>query len=136
MKSRRSNDEEAGDDLRHAERTSATIAAFQTPRPMSDLTTDPNVFFASSRNSSPPLGTGVMRTPDAALIGRRAASTRRRYDGPCPPEGPPRKYRFTIYALDLSSVDDAGTPMTRRKLRFIIRGHVLARASLMDVRAH
>ena len=61
---------------------------------------------------------------------------RRRYDGPCPPEGPPHKYRFTIYALDLPSIDDAGTPMTWRKLRFIIRGHVLGEASLTGLKGH
>ena len=61
---------------------------------------------------------------------------RRQYDGPCPPEGPPHKYRFTIFALDLPSIDDAGTPMTWRKLRFIIKGHVLAQASLTTLRGH
>ena len=60
----------------------------------------------------------------------------RRYDGPCPPEGPPHKYRFTVFALDLPSIDDSGTPMTWRKLRFIIRGHVLAQASLTGLRGH
>ena len=29
-------------------------------------------------------------------------------------------YRFTIYALSIATIDDAGTPMTWRKLRFII----------------
>jgi Raf kinase inhibitor-like YbhB/YbcL family protein len=61
---------------------------------------------------------------------------RRSYGGPCPPEGPPHKYRFTVYALDLPPIDDAGTPMTWRKLRFIIRGHVLAEGSLMGLRGH
>jgi Raf kinase inhibitor-like YbhB/YbcL family protein len=61
---------------------------------------------------------------------------RRRYDGPCPPEGAPHRYRFTIYALDLPAIDDAGTPMTWRKLRAVIRGHVLAEASLTGLRGH
>jgi Raf kinase inhibitor-like YbhB/YbcL family protein len=61
---------------------------------------------------------------------------RRRYDGPCPPEGPPHKYRFTVFALDLPTIDDAGTPMTWRKMRAIIRGHVLAQASLTGLRGH
>lgn len=61
---------------------------------------------------------------------------RRRYDGPCPPEGPPHKYRFTIYALDLETIDDAGTPMTWRKLRAIINGHVLGQTSLTGLRGH
>lgn len=74
--------------------------------------------------------------PDLASGGRHAYNDflRRRYDGPCPPEGPPHRYRFTVYALDMPSIDDAGTPMTWRKLRFIIRGHVLAQASLTSLR--
>lgn len=76
--------------------------------------------------------------PDLAGGGRHAYNDflRRRYDGPCPPEGPPHKYRFTVYALDLPTIDDAGTPMTWRKLRFIIRGHILGQASLMGLRGH
>ena len=76
--------------------------------------------------------------PDLAAGGRNAWNDflRRRYDGPCPPEGPPHKYRFTVYALDLPSIDDAGTPMTWRKLRFIIRGHILAQGSLTGLRGH
>lgn len=61
---------------------------------------------------------------------------KRSYGGPCPPEGAPHRYRFTLYALDLPSIDDAGTPMTWRKLRFIIKGHVLAEASLTGLRGH
>ncbi|MEA2238987.1 MAG: hypothetical protein QOC81_3711 [Thermoanaerobaculia bacterium] len=60
----------------------------------------------------------------------------RSYGGPCPPEGPPHKYRFTIYALDFPTIDDAGTPMTWRKLRVVIRGHVLGQASLTSLRGH
>ncbi|HEX9986369.1 MAG TPA: YbhB/YbcL family Raf kinase inhibitor-like protein [Thermoanaerobaculia bacterium] len=76
--------------------------------------------------------------PDLAGGGRHAWNDflRRRYDGPCPPEGPAHKYRFTVYALDLDPIDDAGTPMTWRKLRFIIRGHVLASASITGLRGH
>jgi Raf kinase inhibitor-like YbhB/YbcL family protein len=76
--------------------------------------------------------------PDLHGGGRHAYNDflRRRYDGPCPPEGPPHKYRFTVYALDLPAIDDAGTPMTWRKLRFIIRGHVLGQASLTGLRGH
>jgi len=76
--------------------------------------------------------------PDLRGGGKHAYNDflRRRYDGPCPPEGPPHKYRFTVYALDLDAIDDAGTPMTWRKLRFIIRGHVLGQASLTELRGH
>ena len=58
----------------------------------------------------------------------------RNYGGPCPPEGPPHKYRFTLLATDLPSIDDADTPMTWRKLRFIIKEHTLGQASLTGLR--
>jgi Raf kinase inhibitor-like YbhB/YbcL family protein len=76
--------------------------------------------------------------PDLPGGGRHAYNDflKRRYDGPCPPEGAPHKYRFTMYALDMPPIDDAGTPMTWRKLRFIIRGHVLGQASLTGLRGH
>jgi Raf kinase inhibitor-like YbhB/YbcL family protein len=76
--------------------------------------------------------------PDLAGGGRHAYNDflHRNYGGPCPPEGPPHKYRFTVYALDMASIDDAGTPMTWRKLRFVIRGHILGRASLTGLRGH
>jgi Raf kinase inhibitor-like YbhB/YbcL family protein len=76
--------------------------------------------------------------PDFSSGGRHAYNDflRRRYDGPCPPEGAPHKYRFTVFAINLPDIDDAGTPMTWRKLRFIIRGHVLASASLTGLRGH
>jgi Raf kinase inhibitor-like YbhB/YbcL family protein len=75
---------------------------------------------------------------DLAGGGRQAYNDflKRSYGGPCPPEGPPHKYRFTVCALDMPSIDDAGTPMTWRKLRFIIKGHVLAQASLTGLRGH
>jgi hypothetical protein len=76
--------------------------------------------------------------PDLAGGGKNAYNDflRRKYDGPCPPEGAPHRYRFTVFALDLPSIDDAGTPMTWRKLRSIMRGHVLAEASLTGLRGH
>jgi hypothetical protein len=36
----------------------------------------------------------------------------------------------------MPSIDDAGTPMTWRKLRFIIKGHTLGQASVMGLRGH
>lgn len=76
--------------------------------------------------------------PDLIGGGRHAYNDflRRRYDGPCPPEGPPHKYRFTVYALDVDAIDDAGTPMTWRKLRAIMRDHILGQASLTGLRGH
>jgi Raf kinase inhibitor-like YbhB/YbcL family protein len=75
---------------------------------------------------------------DVPAGGRHAYNDflQRSYGGPCPPEGPPHKYRFTVLATDLPSIDDAGTPMTWRKLRFIIHEHTLGRASLTALRGH
>ena len=61
---------------------------------------------------------------------------KRNYGGPCPPDGPAHRYRFTVFALDLPEIDDAGTPMTWRKLRYIIQGHIVAQGSLTGLRAH
>jgi Raf kinase inhibitor-like YbhB/YbcL family protein len=76
--------------------------------------------------------------PDLAGGGRHAYNDllKRNYSGPCPPEGPPHKYRFTVFAIDIAAVDDSGTPMTWRKLRFIIRDHILGQASLAGLRGH
>ena len=76
--------------------------------------------------------------PDLPGGGRNAYNDflKRSYGGPCPPEGPPHKYRFTIFALDLPPIDDAGTPMTWRKLRFIIHDHILGQASITALRGH
>lgn len=84
-----------------------------------------------------PAGAGAAEG-DLPSGGRQAYNDflKRSYGGPCPPEGPPHKYRFTLYALDLPAIDDAGTPMTWRKLRFIIKDHVLGQASLTGLRGH
>jgi Raf kinase inhibitor-like YbhB/YbcL family protein len=51
---------------------------------------------------------------DLPGIGRHAYKDflKRSYGGPCPPEGPSHQHRFTVYALDLPSNEDAGAPMT------------------------
>lgn len=76
--------------------------------------------------------------PDLPIGGRHAYNDflKRNYGGPCPPEGAPHKYRFTLYALNIPSIDDAGTPMTWRKLRFIIRDHIIGQVSLTGLRGH
>jgi Raf kinase inhibitor-like YbhB/YbcL family protein len=80
----------------------------------------------------PGSATGLAENAGASDPDRHAWNDflKRNYGGPCPPEGPPHKYRFTVFALDLPSIDDAGTPMTWRKLRVVIHGHVLGQASL------
>lgn len=53
------------------------------------------------------------------------------YCGPCPPKGDsPHRYIFTVYALDVPSVEGAGDGTTGATLVFLMRGHVLATGSL------
>jgi len=75
---------------------------------------------------------------DIAGVGRQAYNDflKRSYSGPCPPAGAPHVYRFTVFALDIPTIDDAGTPMTWRKLRLIIRGHILGQSSINALRGH
>src|ERR1044071_3589791 len=61
----------------------------------------------------------------------------RNYGGPCPPPGPPappapppQKFHSPAPALAPPATAAAATPMTWRKLRVVIHGHVLAQASL------
>ncbi|MCB1890196.1 MAG: YbhB/YbcL family Raf kinase inhibitor-like protein [Rhodocyclaceae bacterium] len=53
------------------------------------------------------------------------------YDGPCPPwnDEIPHHYVFTVYALDLASIDLDG-PFTGQQLRVAMQGHVLGEARL------
>jgi len=54
-----------------------------------------------------------------------------KYGGPCPPTGdPPHRYHFTVYALDIPSIDSAGPNMTGARLVFSMRGHLLAQGTL------
>jgi hypothetical protein len=55
------------------------------------------------------------------------------YSGPCPPKGdPPHRYRFTLYALDVPTLEPPpGDKMTYPLLRFMIREHVLAEGTIM-----
>ncbi len=46
-----------------------------------------------------------------------------------PPGDEPHHYRFTVYALDTASLD-SGPTTTYPKFQFLIRGHVLAQATL------
>jgi len=95
------------------------------------------VYNLPSKTNNLPENAGALER-DLAVAGRHAYNDflKRTYGGPCPPEGPPHKYRFTVYALDIPTIDDAGTPMTWRKLRFIIRDHILSQASLTGLRGH
>src|ERR1700736_5471235 len=53
------------------------------------------------------------------------------YGGPCPPPGDPdHHYHLTVWALDLESLGVDSTT-TYAKVRFIIRGHVLASGEIV-----
>lgn len=55
-----------------------------------------------------------------------------KFGGPCPPPGdPPHRYQFTVYALDVPTIDGAGPTMTGARLVFSMRGHLLAQGTLM-----
>ncbi|MBI3049162.1 MAG: YbhB/YbcL family Raf kinase inhibitor-like protein [Acidobacteria bacterium] len=52
------------------------------------------------------------------------------YGGPCPPRGHgPHRYYFTVYALDVPSLEVGGA--TRDDLEAAVRGHTLGTARLM-----
>ena len=52
------------------------------------------------------------------------------YGGPCPPPGHgPHRYYFTVYALDVPSLDLRGR--SRADLEAALEGHTLAKAQLM-----
>lgn len=53
------------------------------------------------------------------------------YYGPCPPPNdPPHGYRFTLYALDVPSID-LGQRATRREVEQAMHEHVIAQTQLM-----
>lgn len=56
----------------------------------------------------------------------------RRYGGPCPPPGPVHHYIFTLYALDVRTID-AGAPLDAPALLVRMRGHILASARLVGL---
>jgi Raf kinase inhibitor-like YbhB/YbcL family protein len=59
------------------------------------------------------------------------------YGGPCPPKGDiPHRYVFTVYALDVDSVQGAGDQTTGATLNFMMRGHLLATGSITGTFAH
>jgi Raf kinase inhibitor-like YbhB/YbcL family protein len=52
------------------------------------------------------------------------------YRGPCPPPGDEAHgYRFTLYALDVDTIE-IGQTATRREVEGAMQGHVIARAQL------
>ncbi len=51
------------------------------------------------------------------------------YGGPCPPAGPPHRYFFKLYAVDIEPVLSPGA--TAAEVMVAIEGHILAEGRLM-----
>jgi len=59
------------------------------------------------------------------------------YGGPCPPKGDgPHHYTFTVYALDVPSIQGANEKTTGATLMFMMRGHTLASGSITATFGH
>ena len=54
------------------------------------------------------------------------------YFGPCPPPGKPHHYHFTLYALDVPSID-APQPLGATELLARMHGHILAQSTLVGL---
>jgi Raf kinase inhibitor-like YbhB/YbcL family protein len=55
------------------------------------------------------------------------------YGGPCPPPGKPHHYVFTLYALDVATLGDAGPHTTGPQLDALLAGHTLGKAALVGL---
>jgi Raf kinase inhibitor-like YbhB/YbcL family protein len=59
------------------------------------------------------------------------------YGGPCPPKGDgDHHYTYTVYALDVDTIDGASDKTTGATLVFMMMGHVLATGTLMGRFGH
>jgi Raf kinase inhibitor-like YbhB/YbcL family protein len=59
------------------------------------------------------------------------------YGGPCPPKGDgAHRYIFTVYALDVESIDGANDKTTGATLMFMMRGHLLATGAITGQFGH
>ncbi|WP_376793287.1 YbhB/YbcL family Raf kinase inhibitor-like protein [Thermoflexus sp.] len=69
---------------------------------------------------------GLPAHPALEGIGRQGRNDFRRigYGGPCPPPGPPHRYRFTLYALDIPPELPPGASPT--DVERALEGHILA----------
>jgi Raf kinase inhibitor-like YbhB/YbcL family protein len=88
------------------------------------------VFNIPSSSTSLEEGVGSKGSPAGGSTGYNDFG-QSRYCGPCPPKGDtPHRYIFTVYALDIASIEGAGDGTTGATLVFLMRGHVLATGSL------
>jgi Raf kinase inhibitor-like YbhB/YbcL family protein len=86
------------------------------------------LFNLDPATSSLPAGAGAKgKQPQGAMLGHTDWGDAQ-YGGMAPPPGERHRYEFRVYALDQLLELDQST--TNAKLRFMIRGHVLADALL------
>lgn len=59
------------------------------------------------------------------------------YGGPCPPKGDGKhRYIFTVFALDVDSIQGASADTSGASVNFMMRGHVLATGTLTGKFGH
>ena len=79
-------------------------------------------------------GAGNPGTPAAvagAVMGRNDFGTSS-YGGPCPPgRDAPHHYIFTLYALDVAQLPGASTETMGPQVEDLLKGHVLAKATVV-----
>ena len=68
------------------------------------------------------------KLPDGAVHGKNDFA-RNGYGGPCPPPGPAHRYKFTLYALDMSLNLSPGA--SRQQLLSGMEGHILDQFQMM-----
>ena len=75
-------------------------------------------------------GSGTTQSPAGGRNGYNDFGTTA-YAGPCPPKGDSaHRYVFTVYALDVESIEGADETSTGATLIFLMRGHVLATGTI------
>ena len=81
-------------------------------------------------------GSGTDRSPRGGQSGYNDFSISS-YAGPCPPRGDsPHRYVFTVYALDVDTIQEASAATTGATLIFMMRGHVLALGRITGLFGH
>ena len=75
-------------------------------------------------------------TPRGSTTGRNDYGASE-YGGPCPPKGDgAHRYVFTVYALDVASLDGVDEGLTGASLVFTMRRHLLAQGSITGTFGH
>jgi hypothetical protein len=85
------------------------------------------VFNIPASVQSLPAGAGSKTSPVAKSLSGYTDFGFSHYGGPCPPNGDaPHHYLFTVFALDVPSLEGVSAKSTAASVMFTIRGHVLA----------